>query len=411
MKIEDIQRATLAWLEANQEKDDGEECVRGEFPMTLSCPEAQTDYNFLTGYALFHLAVCETLLINRLSADALRTINTILKRASDVLVAYQTTRGSTNWYHGRLSGDHLPPNFNWPQNRRLSVCDDLDDTAISAILNSLRPSFIMRRTLAPRIFTDWLYDPERDKLRTKALRRLKLSGVPAKVYMTWVIEPGGGESNETMQDSLKVPQENSVELVTAANILTAIKRICDAPGSTYGPPDELAGFAETQRFVNQLTSLALDKLLVEDDPAFLEFCAPYYPRVPFAPLAFLLRAHALSNHSLLWNETLEKIATAVRLVDPARYARALPYADYAARAHWLNAAGWCDWIGLLPRSWLAERAIHELEGLVRNDFNLATGSWPDFIFFLAAHIGDYGGVAYSNCMMVETMSLLVAAQK
>lgn len=400
MKIEEICLATLNRLDAQQMPEAGPGHVRGEFPMVLRCPEPRADYNYLTGYALLHLACAHSLPAGHLSADARLRIQTILERAKDVPRAYQTARGTANWYHGRLTGDHLPPDFDWPDQILLSVYDDLDDTAVSVMLRGTHAAFTPLRPMHTSLFTRWGYDPRRDVLRPKALRRLQLAGVAEGVYLTWVIEPDGDERGHGRR-RVQIPPQNSVELVTAANV-------CAALGMLAGADAALPGLTETRGFVNRLTLLALDKLTAEDDPSFLEFCAPYYPRVPFAPLAFLLRAHALSEATLLSDEVLTRIADAVLTVAPGRHSRPAPEADFAARAYWLNAAGWCARLGLLPAAWLAGRALPEFEGLAHR-YSDAAGAWPDFVFFLAAHIGDYSGHAYSGAMMVETMSLLSAA--
>ncbi len=397
MTIDARCRKTLTWLEMNQEREDGLNCRRGEFPMTLRCPGPRTDYNYLTGYALLHLACCRSLLADRLSAEALRIMETILGRATDVPAAYQTCRGSTNWYHGRLSGDHFPPDVDWPDGIQLGIHDDLDDTAISTMLVGLYARFKPLRMVHPSLFTRWLYDPRRDVLRTKAVRRLQFTGVLENVFMTWVMVPDG-DYRAPVRKTVRIPTENSIELVTAANIWAALKMLAGT--------EQLPGMTETREFVNRLTRLALHKLVVEDDPSFLEFCAPYYPRVPFAPLSFLLRAHALSGKALLEGDTANRIVDAVRSVEPSRHSRPTMQADFAALAYWLNAAGWCARLDLQPAEWLGSRAVPRLEKLAADHLDV-TGSWPDFVFFLGAHLGDYSGPAYSNCMMVETMALLL----
>jgi hypothetical protein len=394
MGMDEICLATLAYVEAAQEDGASAAAVRGEFPMTLRCPEPRNDYNFLSGYALLHLAVCSRMLLEYFSPAAHASATRILKQADQLLPAYQSRRGTLNWYHGRLSGDHIPPDFAWPGDRILSLSDDLDDTAISVMLVHLCPDIFSLRPFPDSVFTDRAYDPNRDRLGAKSLRRLQLAGVDSGVYLSWALSPedppGPNPENWT-----KVPPHNSVELVTSANVWTAL--CLRSPHAS-----DLEGYAKTVRFVNQATAIGLDRLVCHDDPTYFELFASYYPRVPFAPLSFLLRSHALSGRTLLTDETTRLIADAVSTVNPHCTARANPF---AAPAYWANAAGWCVYLGLLPESFLEARVRPLLDQLADRCFDTRAGRWPDFVFFLAAHIGDYSGIVYSHCLMVETLTL------
>src|SRR3954464_16099160 len=106
LEWDDAVSICVSALAREQAKVDGAEHVRGEFPMTLWCPEPRRDYNFLSGYALLQLAVTGRYWSSCLPTQVRQLLHEILLLGADIPAAYQSPSGLNNWYHGRLSGDH-----------------------------------------------------------------------------------------------------------------------------------------------------------------------------------------------------------------------------------------------------------------------------------------------------------------
>jgi hypothetical protein len=397
VSLDDCCILTARALARAQHQDAGREHVAGEFPMTLRCPEPRRDYNFLSGYALLHLAVTRRSLSPGLPPEARGLVERALRLGADLPVAYRSEQGTNNWYHGKLSGDRTPPDFPWPNGLVLSLRDDLDDTAIAALLTSLTSDGAPGPYRA-EIFTAHAYRVGRDALRSSSLERLKAAGASDGVYLTWALDAGSVPLHlPPSPGRILLPFENSVEMVTVSNIYAAVHRL--------GGPAGCEAHGASARFVNAIARAAVAALL-RGDPAPMAQAARYYPRAPFAPVGFLLRDHLLSDRTLLGDDTLCAIAAAARDADPFLGASSEPF---AAPLHWLNAAAWCAVAGLLDWRTIRSRAAAVLDRLGAEHLDPETG-WPDFVFFHDAHTGHYGGQAYSNAVALETFAALRSAE-
>lgn len=378
----------LEWLTHHQYATDAGPHYRGEFPMQLYAPSPRLDHNFLTGYTLLHLAMART--SPAISPEWRQAIAAILDRARDIPRRYRGASGLTNWYHGKLTRCGAPPDHAWTDGVVLCLCDDYDDTSIASQLACLAgyeaDPAMLDRLLAAATPADG------GGLGYRSLRRTEAAGVQEGVYRTWKLPPPDPEdirrvSGFTLPVRM-VPHENSVEMVTAANIWTAIA-LLDGDAARY--PSQAA----TAVFVNRLARQALTALL-DGDPGALTVAAPYYPWVPFAPVAFLLHDHCVAGATLLDAGTRDLIGEALAAA-PADHA-------FVALAYWLNCAAWSARAGCLPEGiepllwarWLEIQAYAE-----------GGAAWPDFIFFNQAHIGHYGGPPYVQALMLETALLLL----
>ncbi len=385
---------TLAILEASQYREDEGEHYRGEFPMWLAGRVTRTDHNFLTGYALVHLALART--SPALPADSRASLDRMLNLARDIPRRFTREDGMCNWYHGKLSGCGIPPDYDWKNGLVLCLCNDFDDTSIAAQLSSLA-GHDWAGPDAVDMFIACASPADRAGLGYRSNRRLDQAGVNDGVYQTWRLPaPDAEEVRRKAGVTLPlrmVPPENSVEMVTAANIWTAVALLGGAERARESQD-------ATARFVNELARQAV-RAYLDGDATALKVAAPYYPWTPFAPIAFLLHNHCATGGTLLDASTLALIGDA--LVQ-ARDDGAPDDGTFIARTYWLNCAAWCARAGCLPGG--AAAAIGPRWTDVQSHLEPA-GTWPDFIFFNEAHIGDYSGRPYSQALMVETMALLL----
>jgi hypothetical protein len=374
---------TAQRLHRLQHAVDGPGFVRGEFPMTLLGGSAPVvDHNFLSGYALLHVALA----LGRpaLPAPARDALQAVAETAAGVPASYQSSFGTCNWYSGRATGLPCPAGYAGGPDGMLCLHDDYDDTAIAALL-TVFGCCRTRIPLTAAIFAPAAHDPSRDRLVPKSVRRVQLAGGGAGVYQSWALRaraPGDGRR------LVWLPRENSVELTTVANIYTAAHAL--------GARPEADGQRASRAFVNTLARIATERLLA-GDASYLDFASSYYPRFPFAPLAFLLRDHVLTERSLLDDDVAALVAHAVREVDAAAAWR---MRGFGTHAYWLSCCAWCLVGGLLGPPEV-EAAVHRISS------ELPRGDWPDVVFFHGAHLGDYSGRAYSAALMVETLALLL----
>ena len=388
LPVESLLDATARRLAALQHQTDGPEHYAGELPMRLTGEVCREDHNFLTGYALLHVAVARHR--GALPAAAAERVGAILAAGREVPLRYRSPGGTSNWYHGKASGCAAPAGYPWPGGRVLCLADDYDDTAVSALLTSLGPCEA-GAPYRPELFLRAARAPRNEPLTAKSQRRLALAGDPAGVYRTWVLAEDA-EARPLPAGALRLPRENSVELTTVANVATAVHRL----GAPPDLPEQRAALA----FVDRLARVATAKLL-DGDASYLDFASSYYPRVPFAPLAFVVRDHWLTGGALLSPETAALVARAVLEVDEDAGWR---MGGFLARAFWLSCAAWSVVAGLVRREAAAPR-LARVAARVCAEAG-ADGSWPDVVFFHAAHLGDYGGPAYTQALMLETLALL-----
>jgi hypothetical protein len=390
---------TARFLEGRQYRTDGETYFRGEFPMTLTGPVSRTDHNFLSGYALLHLVMA--MRHGRMPGEAQAIVAEMVDRARLLPGCYQTPAGLGNWYSGRGVGVPAPPAYPWPHDVMLCLRDDYDDTAISCLLTKLG-AFEARIPFTPALFARAAYKPDVHSLVQKSVRRVDVAGGADGAYQSWAID--ASPSQEDWQGHrgphghtgriVWLPQENSIELTTAANVFSAIHLMDPTPTEFQ---------VSTKRFVNRLTAFAVRKLL-EGDASQLDFASSYYPRVPFAPLLFVVRDHVLTGGALLTDEVVDLIAEATRTVDPRAGWR---QHDFANAAFWLGCCAWALAGSFLEKDRIADRVVdvvEELGPLMGED-----GRWPDTVFFYEAHLGHYSGEPYVAAMLLETLALLLAA--
>lgn len=392
---------TARFLERQQYAADGPTYLRGEFPMSLTDKTgSRKDHNYLSGYTLLHVAAA--LRAGAMLPEARRVLEGIAETGRFLPAGYQTAAGLGNWYSGRGVGLPAPADYPWPHNVVLCLRDDYDDTAISCLLTRLGP-FESRTAYTPALFAAAAYRPGVHKLVRQTMRRLEAVGGADGAYRSWAIEQSPSQDDWErhrgpyaggLPTQWLPPEENSIELTTAANVFSAVHLL---------DPAESESQAASRRFVNRLTELAVERLTA-GDASYLDFASSYYPRVPFAPLLFLMRDHDLTGGALLDGEVVDAIAEAVATVDPHIGWR---QHDFANAAFWLGCCAWTLKGGFLAKERVADRiaAIYgELETLPGED-----GCWPDSVFFLGAHLGNYGGSPYIAAMMVETLSLLLDA--
>lgn len=387
----------LTGLQRAQYQEDGADWYRGEFPMRLSGRTTRQDHNFLSGYALLHIAAARR--SRALPSACSEAIATLLDTGRDLPKRYANEKGQCNWYHGKMSGCAAPPDFDWHKGVVLCLCQDVDDTSIATQLRCLCDLDVDRRAMIDQFGSIALRRAEVAALGYRSRRRLQLTEVDAGVYQTWFLPgPDAEEIRRTAALPLPVkmvPDVNSVELVTSANIWTAVWLL--------GGHDELRESQQaTAAFVNRLVRHALQSAL-DGDPGQLRYAAPYYPWVPFAPLAFLVRNHCLARSALLYPSTLDLIVEALKRDE---LCRADGESAFPALAYALNCAAWCAHAGCLPPAGTRLAADRWSTIVACLD---ASGQWPDFVFFNQAHIGDYGGNAHSQALMIETMALLLEA--
>jgi hypothetical protein len=390
---------TAHYLEGQQYLTDGSSYFRGEFPMTLSGETRRKDHNYLSGYALLHIAAA--MRVGTMSEVARATLARIVDTAKLVPASYQTPAGLGNWYSGRGVGLPAPASYPWPNNVALCLRDDYDDTAISCLLTQLGP-FEARMPFEPALFARAAYRPDVHRLVPKSLRRVDAVGGAEGAYQSWAIEASPSEADWERhrgphQEGLTLqwlPPENSIELTTAANVFSAVHLLDRSSSDSQ---------AASRNFVNGLTRIAVQRLM-EGDASYLDFASSYYPRVPFAPLLFLLRDHVLTDGALLTDEVIDSIAEALMTVDPHAGWR---QHDFANPAFWLGSCAWALAGGFIERERIADRVMKvygELRSAAAED-----GRWPDTVFFFGAHLGHYSGEPYMAAMIVETLSLLLAA--
>ncbi len=371
--------ASIDWLAGCQYREEGRDHLRGEFPMYLAGPVARRDHNFLSGYTLLHCALAS------LVCEATRpSLAAILDAASDVPAGYQSDALTANWYSGRGAGFRGPVDYPWP-GEPLHLHDDYDDTAVAVLLAELA-GLRVRGPINEGLFARAAYDPRRHVLAPKSQRRLAMAGVAEGVYQSWALE------GETPPGVRALPEQNSTELSTVANVVTAVARLGGG-----GPAQE-----SSRRFVNGLLRPALEKLL-EGDASYLDFASSYYPRVPFAPVAFVVHDHWLMSGTLLDAECAACVARAVRDGDPAAAWRRTSYANLV---YWLNSAGWCIMTGLIDAAEIDSKA--KVVWAEIRSRAAPSGAWPDIEFFHAAHLGNYSGEPYAAALLIETMALLEA---
>ncbi|MBL8211073.1 MAG: hypothetical protein JNK87_10195 [Bryobacterales bacterium] len=384
--------ATAEWLRSQQYQRDGDCFVRGEFPMQLTGPVSGVDHNFLSGYALLHAATA--IRTGALPDGVAAVTSTILQAGRDLPRAYQSAAGTGNWYKDYGDGLHGPCGYSWPGGLALSLRDDYDDTAVAALLGVLGHA----SSVAPHasLFDDAVFDPDRHRLVPKSQRRLEITGVERNVYMSWVLSHPAPPRHDGTLRILTVPDDNSVELTTAANIYTALHAL--------GADPQAAAQRGTRRFVNRLLCHCLGKLR-EGDASYMDFASSYYPRVPFAPVAFLLRNEWLTGGALLEDATRTVIAGVLLHVDPHAGWRSHGFAN---AAYWLNSAAWAVLLGLVDAGSIGGLArsiwLHLLSQ--RDD----SAPWPDIEFFHGAHLGNYSGRPYAAAFLLETMAVLRAAE-
>jgi hypothetical protein len=391
---------TAGFLARQQYIADGATYFRGEFPMSLSDDGgSRRDHNYLSGYTLLHIAAA--LRAGAMPDEARRHLEGITETARFLPGCYQTPAGLGNWYSGRGTGVPAPADYPWPHNVVLCLRDDYDDTAISCLLTRLGP-FESRTPYTAALFAAAAYRPGVHKLARQTMRRIEVVVGADGAYRSWALE-----QSPTAEDWERhrgpyagglptrwLPPENSIELTTAANVFSAVHLL---------DPAESESQAASRRFVNRLTAAAVERLIA-GDASYLDFASSYYPRVPFAPLLFLVRDHLLTGGALLDDEVLDAVAEAVTTVDPHIGWR---QHDFANSAFWLGCCAWMLKGGFVAKERVADRVaeIHrELEALPGED-----GCWPDTVFFMGAHLGNYGGRPYIAAMMVETLSLLLDA--
>ena len=380
----------IHYLDSVQLTENHEGGLAGEFPMCIRSSKQVTDFNFLNGYTLLHLCMAWSNLL-QIDPKASKAIEVILKRAASIPSNYQNkTHSTSNWYRPQPSGYHFPSIWNdWPNGVPIDLCDDLDDTAISMLLKCIYP-FELEYQIPPYQVFKTSKSGE-IALRPKANQRLKDADLSDGVYLSWRIP-----SEATGDKILRLPIENSVELLTVSNIYTAIN-LC------Y-PQKFSKSYQEKNRiFINNLSLKALNHLLVEQDAYYFEFLAPYYPRAPFAAISFLLRNHFLNKFSLLNKKVLDKIVEAVFAVQPSFSYRNFAY---TAKVFWLNSVAWCLKIGLISFEQIQTKLMLVYDELVNNHLDSNGEAFHDFIFFLAAHVGDYSGRPYANAVMIESLSML-----
>jgi hypothetical protein len=378
-------RRGLRRLEALQLDRDGPAHLRGEFPMRINGPMSRLDHNYLSGYALLHLALAAG--VAGLPAGTGARLERILEVAQALPARYQSAAGLGNWYSRRGTGFPCPPAYPWPDGRPLCLHDDYDDTAISAILSTLAPVELASR-ITPATFAAAAHDPARDALGPNTRHRLELARAGAGVYQSWAL-PAEAQAGKGDLGVVWLPRLNSVELTTVANAYTAVHRL-------GGDPAEAAQVASAH-FVNSLVTVAVQKLL-EGDASYLDFASTYYPRFPFAPLAFVVRDHVLTGGALLDPDTTAIIARAVADVDPWSAWR---MQGFGTVSYWLNCCAWCLHAGMVEVADLTP-ALDK----VWRQLGDADALWPDIVFFHGAHVGDYSGHAYALALMVETLALL-----
>jgi hypothetical protein len=373
---------SIEWLAGSQYRSDGPDYFRGEFPMYLTGPVSRRDHNFLSGYTLLHCALAARL--PGIPDAARRGLLDILKTARDLPWRYQSDAGTANWYSGRGAGFRGPADYPW-QAERLHLRDDYDDTAVAVLLANLG-GLRLRHAIAPEQFAEAAYDPRRHVLVPKSQRRLALAGVAEGVYQSWAL------AGKVPPQVKAVPEQNSTELTTVANAVTAVARLGGITPAQHA----------SRAFVNGMVRVSVQKL-IEGDASYLDFASSYYPRVPFAPLAFVVHDHWLMNGGLLDPDCASLVARAVRDVSPVAAWRRFSYAN---PAYWLNCALWCVQAGLLAVSEI-DRKAKDVWSHVRAHA-ARSGSWPDIEFFHAAHLGNYSGEPYAAALLIETMALLCA---
>jgi hypothetical protein len=388
--MERLIEQTLARLLATQYVEDGAAHWRGEFPMRLSS-QAGSDHNYLSGYALSHLLMA--LRLGRLPGRA--EVETLLDRGRALPLRYQSPAGLGNWYSGRGVSLPAPLSYPWPDGTVVCLRDDYDDTAISALLCALG-NFESRGLNVATVFRAAAYDPDRHELADKSQRRLEVVGGNGKgVYQSWALAgpppPWPRLSGEFPAEVIWLPPRNSLELTTVANIFTAVHIMDPSPSESQGA---------SRAFVNALARFAVERL-IEGDASHLDFASSYYPRVPFAPLAYVVRDDVVTSHALLDPDVAALVARAVRQVPPDAGWR---QHDFANPAFWLNCCAWCMARGLISRKEIGPRVEEVLTSL-----RAAAGveqRWPDVVFFYGAHLGHYSGESYIDAVMVESLSLL-----
>jgi len=428
----------LGWLERTTERlammqhgSDGPTFFRGEFPMWLTGAVSRADHNYLSGYALLHVALAAR--CPDLPPHVAQLLGTILRTATDLPARYQScprshglrsvqennannannvdnvdnvdkaSNTTSNWYSGRGSDLPAPARYPWPQGRILCLHDDYDDTAISVLLSQLGP-FRLAVPASAALFLAAAYDPARDQLAPKSIRRLHLTGMARDVYQSWALPTSAPvlDLNTPQTNTHWLPDVNSVELSTVANVFTAVHMLTGPGGAGDIDEKSLSLQCASRTFINALTHIAVGKLL-EGDASYLDFASSYYPRVPFAPLAFLVHNHVLTSGALLDPSVVERIAQAVVAVDPHAGWRSHGFAN---AAYWLNCCAWCVAEGLLGLSQV-HRSIEQVWAALCAQV-AADGLWPDIVFFHAAHLGDYSGLPYAQALMIETMAQLHA---
>lgn len=373
-------------LLALQHGADGASHLRGEFPMWIAGPVCRVDHNYLSGYALLHVTLAAQL--PDLPGSVVAALERVLDVARELPGLYQSEAGLGNWYSGRGSELPCPAGYPWPGGRILCLHDDYDDTAISAILATLAP-FELSAPITAATFTAAAHDPAHDVLVPNSLRRMQLAAAGAGVYQSWALVPRPGAT--VPPHLVWLPGENSVELTTVANVFTAVHLL----GGDREHPAQIA----SRRFVNALVTLAVERLL-NGDASYLDFASSYYPRFPFAPLAFVVHDHVLTEGALLDPQVTAIIARAVAEVDAEVSWR---MQGFGTAAFWLNCCAWCLQGGLMR----AEDIGPTLERVWRRLYNSTDHTlWPDFVFFHGAHVGDYSGAAYTLALMIETLALL-----
>jgi hypothetical protein len=377
-------------LQSMQHLTDGPFHHRGEFPMQLWGPVTRADHNYLSGYALLHLIHAEA----RLPPAARAPITAMLDRAADVPAHYQTAALTCNWYSGKTTGQRAPAGYPWPDGCVRAVRDDFDDTAVSSMLAGTG-RFRLRSPLTLSLFDRARYVPERHPLMPNAILRLELTGCGRDVYRTWVLPEPGEEWDQPPRVSF-LPLANTVEMTAVANVVTAVHLLGGDPDG----PGQVASAA----FVNRLARVGIEKLLV-GDASYLDLASSYYPRVPFAPLAYLARDHVATGNRLLEPETTRLLARA--LVEVSEDA-AWRSSGFANRAFWLSCAAWGMTAGMVAPGELwpkVDRVLRQVSAELA-----PPRPFPDVVFFHASHIGDYGGTPYTLAVLIETFALIQELQ-
>ncbi len=375
-----------------QYKEDGEGIVRGEFPMQLRGAVDCVDHNFLSGYALLHVACA--LHRGKLSAECAEVLNGVLCEARELPGRFQSMSLTANWYSGTPSGPGTerfrgPNGYPW-NDRALHLRDDYDDTAICALLSAVAGLNVLQPF--PRAFFERAaFAPSTDVLAPKSLKRLALTGCGSDVYTSWAFD--GGDPAPKRIGELKVvtlPEHNSVELTTVANVATAARLL----------ENDSSAQEASKRFVNRLARLALEKL-IDGDASYLDFASSYYPRVPFAPLGYLARDHVLSGGWLLEEETLLLLQRSLLEVSARAGWRCKGFAN---PMYWLHCAAWSMESGIAGGGKVRQRARTVLNEIL--DTVSEHGDWPDIEFFYGAHLGNYSGIPFSRALAIETLALL-----